>query len=95
MEGFSPHLFWDTDPDRVDIENNRKWLVRRVLEKGLWSDWKLLLALLGEDKIRTAVQEMRHLEGRAMSFACAVLNLEQSQLKCSIQKSSQATPWNY
>lgn len=95
MEGFSPHLFWDTDPERVDIENNRIWLVRRVLEKGLWSDWKLLLKLLGEDKIRSAVQEMRHLEGRAKSFACAVLNLEQSQLRCSIRMSSQSTPWNY
>ena len=95
MEGFSPHLFWDTDPERVDLENNRNWLVRRVLEKGLWSDWKLLLDLLGEEKIRTAVQEMRHLEGRAMSFACAVLNLERSQLRCSIQKSSRATPWIY
>jgi hypothetical protein len=95
MNDFSPHLFWDTDPDQVDLEKNRTWLVRRVLEKGLWSDWKLLLQLLGKDQIRTAIQNMRHLEDRATSFACAVLNLERSELRCFTQKSSQSIPWNY
>ena len=86
MEGFSTHLFWDTESSRVDLGVHQTWFVRRVLEKGLWSDWKLMLKLLGRERIRVAVTEMRHLEGRALNFACAVLNLEKSELRCSILK---------
>lgn len=95
MKGFSPHLFWDTKADQVDLKKHRVWLVRRVLEKGLWADWKLLLQLLGEDKIREAVKNSRYLEKRALSFACVALNLDQSELRCSTLKSCQATLWPY
>lgn len=95
MNAFSPHLFWDTKPENVDIEKHRIWLVKRVLEKGLWADWKLLLILLGKEKVRDAVKNARHLEHRARSFACVSLDLDPKELRCSTLKSFQSTHWPY
>jgi len=95
MHGFSPHLFWDTDPASVSIETHRVWLVKRVLEKGAWTDWLLLLRLLGKDKVREAVKEMRCLEKKALSFACIYLDLDKTHLRCYMQQQSQAAHWPY
>ena len=95
MTHFSPHLFWDTPRENVDLPEHRNWLVKRVLEKGFLHDWRHLLKLLGKTQIREAITELRDLEDRARSFACAVLDLDQTQLRCYKNRSSQSTPWPY
>ncbi len=95
MKGFSPQLFWDTTQEHIDIDKHRAWLVKRVLEKGLWEDWKLLLKLIGKKKVRDSIKKIRHLEKRSLSFACVALNLDPCELRCSTQKSFQATHWPY
>ena len=95
MKNFSPHLFWDTKAENIDIRKHQAWLAKRVLEKGLGADWKLLLQLLGENKVRKAVKNARHLERRALSFACVTLDLDPSGLRCSTLKSFQTTHWPY
>ncbi len=91
---FSSHLFWDVDVSSVDLEKNRAWLVRRVLEKGLLKDWLLLKKCYSKNELREAVTSLRSLEKKATSFACATLDLDRTQLRCYTNKQSQATPWN-
>lgn len=90
---FSPHLFWDVES--IDLERNRKWLVKRVLEKGELADWQLLKQLYNREQLRQAVRTMRSLEKRALAFACAVLDIDQTKTRCFMNQSSQATHWNY
>ena len=95
MKGFSPHLFWDTDPKNISLEHNQVWLVTRVLEKGSWSDWTLLLKLMGKSKIRETIPHIRSLEKKALNFACLYLDLDKSKLRCYKQQHSPNTHWNY
>ncbi len=95
MESFSPHLFWDTEAEQVDIEKHQTWLVKRVLEKGLWSDWQLLLLRIGKQRVRKAIKNMPDLNPRALSFACVALNLNPYELRCSTRKPCHTTPWPY
>ncbi len=92
---FSQHLFWDVDLESVDLEKNRKWLVKRVLEKGELQDWKRLKQVYDREELREAVMTMRSLERRALSFACAVLEIDQTETRCFMNQSSQATHWSY
>jgi len=92
---FSSHLFWDVEVSSVDLEKNRAWMVRRVLEKGFLADWQLLQKRYSKDELRDAVSSLRSLEKKATSFACVVLDLDPTQLRCFINRQSHATPWNY
>jgi uncharacterized protein (DUF2461 family) len=92
---FSRHLFWDVDVHAVDLQKNRNWLIRRVLEKGLMKDWELLQQVYDKDQLRSAVKALRSLEKKATSFACAVLDLEQTELRCYKNRQSQNPPWPY
>lgn len=42
---FSPSLFWDVDRETVDVRNNKRWLIARVLGYGRLRDWKALRML--------------------------------------------------
>ena len=95
MKEFSPHLFWDVDPRNISLETHQVWLVTRVLEKGSWSDWILLLKLLGKSKVRDTIPQIRSLEKKALNFACIFFNLDKTQLRCYKQKHSPNTHWHY
>lgn len=92
---FSEHLFWDTPVESVDVERHRKWLVRRVLEKGTKADWDRLLRLYGKAAVGDAVKTMRSLEKKSFRFACAILDLEPTECRCYTNRLSHATHWNY
>lgn len=92
---FSSHLFWDVDVSSVDLDKNRAWMVRRILEKGTLDDWLLLKKCYSKDELRNAVSSLRSLEKKATSFACAVLDLDQTKLRCYTTRQSQNTPWNH
>jgi hypothetical protein len=58
MAIFSPHRFWDTAVAQIDIGKHQAWLVKRVLEKSLCSDWQLLLLRVGKQMVRQAVRNI-------------------------------------
>ena len=58
VKGFSDYLFWDVDPALVDIDKHQSWLVKRVLEKGCWEDWKKLRQLLTKEQLTESVIEV-------------------------------------
>lgn len=92
---FSDHLFWDTPMESVDAGRNRKWLVKRVLEKGTKGDWDRLLGLYGKDGVAEAVRGMRSLEKKPFRFACAMLDLEPNECRCYTNRLSHVTHWTY
>ncbi|MFA9213143.1 MAG: hypothetical protein ACEQSR_04765 [Candidatus Methylacidiphilales bacterium] len=42
VELLSKHLFWDTEITKIDIQKNKNFIIQRVLEFGLWSDWEII-----------------------------------------------------
>ena len=71
MPSLSPHLFWDTDPAGVDPNKHAAWLVRRVLEYGLWRDWQILLETYGRTRLGEIATSVRGLQPRTASFVQA------------------------
>lgn len=39
MKNFSSNLFWDIDPNNIDMEKHASFIVHRVLEYGTIEDW--------------------------------------------------------
>jgi hypothetical protein len=42
ISDFSPHLFWDTEREKLDFSKSRETIIYQVLEYGLMRDWILL-----------------------------------------------------
>ena len=49
LSALSPHLFWDIDKNRADMDSCPSQIIQRVLEYGTLDDWKLILSYYGLD----------------------------------------------
>lgn len=95
MSRFSSYLFWDVDESQFCIHNNKTWLIKRVLEKGIWKDWLSLNDTYTKVEIVESLKSMRSIDKKAANFACAFYQIKKDELRCYSKKQSQNTPWSY
>jgi hypothetical protein len=78
-----PHsLFWDTNPQKLDWESHAVFIANRVVERGDYSHFKMLLALYGRERFKHLVLQAPTLSPKTLSFLCAFFQLTPEQFKC-------------
>ena len=82
IQRFSDYIFWDVDPNNIDLSRNAPFVVQRVLEYGQIEDWKLLLSYYGIEEIARVSKQLRTLEPRALSFISTVSGTPIDQFRC-------------
>lgn len=98
LEKISPHLFWDVDVNKVDINRNKRWFVNRVLEYGLINDWKLIYDYYGIDKIAKIAKiamSIRGLSDKSMSFISLLSNIPKEKFLCYTTKQLIPKHWDF
>ena len=82
MEGFSKHLFWDCDPEKVDPQTHAAFLIGRVVMRGQLSDWKRLLEVYGTDTVRDEIVKLPYLDSRTLGFCSTYFEIPKSAFRC-------------
>ena len=59
LAALSSDLFWDVSASSVDIQDNLRWLVERVLMRGRWEGWLLLGHHVTPDDLRDVLPRLR------------------------------------
>ena len=95
IERFSRHLFWDTDRRLLDFEKNRKYIIKQVLEYGMYSDWKMIEEYFGIEKIAETAMTLRDLEPKALSFISLLSEIPKEKFRCYITQQSAPRHWNF
>lgn len=76
INAFSSHLFWDIRKEDIDLEQYPKYIIKRVLEYGMWNDWIIIRSYYGLPKI---VEEAKKNEGIGTScFGLCCCNIKYS-----------------
>jgi hypothetical protein len=94
-EGLSPHLFWDIPKDTLDWERNAALIIKRVLEYGLWEDWKIIDKKYGIEFIAQEVKTLRELEPKALNFIACLAHQPLSAFRCYTTTPSKNPHWNF
>ncbi len=70
-------FFWDTDFNKVSWQDNRDYVIRRLLSSGTFDAMRWVLAEIGEEALRQWIlqHEGRGLSSRQLRFWQAVLDL--------------------
>lgn len=89
IDSLSPHLFWDVDREDLTWEKHSDFLIKRILEYGKMSDFRLLKKKLGVIKIAEAAKKMRSLDEVTLHFVAAISNTDVKEYRCYISKRSQ------
>ena len=53
LECYRRALFWDTDMDKLDWDNNRLWIIRRAFEYGNEEEILETIRFYGKDQVRS------------------------------------------
>lgn len=91
----SKHLFWDTEIRNIDIQKNKSFIIQRVLEYGLWNDWKLISQWYGITEIGNIATQFRTLDSKALAFIINITGLSIKNFRCYTTKQLTKTPWSF
>lgn len=80
---FSQHLFWDTAIKNIDLEKNVRYVVERVMTRGMLEDFYVLLQLYSKDTITAALKKSKELDSKTANFCSLYFNIPKSELHVS------------
>jgi hypothetical protein len=89
-------LFWDVDPDAIDLERDGDWVLARVLEHGRLPDVKWALRSYGRERILRFFEESGHpgLSRRTLAFWKTVFGTEGETWRTpSPFRTNSSAPW--
>ena len=92
---FSPHLFWDIKRDQLDVEGNKSFIIKRVLEYGLWNDWLLLQKKYGLKTITDETELFRDLDPKALAFISILSGVSKEKFRCYTTRQLTGQHWNF
>lgn len=92
---YSSHLFWDIDVDSFDMVINKKLIIQRVLELGIYKDFKLLISDFGLDEITNIAANIKSLDKKAASLISMLSGKPKESFLCYNTKLSPKIHWNF
>ncbi|MEN3941904.1 hypothetical protein WJU23_11465 [Prosthecobacter sp. SYSU 5D2] len=93
--GLPRALFWDSAPEKLDLDKHATQIIGRVVERGGLEGWQKVRFHYGDEKIRQVVTRLRTLEPRTVNFLCVMLNLKKEDFRCCTSPPFPQTPWIY
>lgn len=94
ISNLSPHLFWDIDISKADMDTCPAQIIQRVLEYGTLNDWQFIRSYYGLDKIVSVCKSLRTLDPRALAYICCISKTPKEEYRCYHTRLSNPTLWN-
>lgn len=86
-------LFWDVNYDSVQWNNNYRFVIERVLERGTFDEWQEIKQHYGLDKIKETALQARWLDNTTLAFCSNYFQIPKEQFRCYTLKSLNPAPW--
>ena len=74
-------LFWDTDPNKIDKEKNKEYIIARILESGTIDDIHWLRKNYTDEEISEVIINTGSISKKTATFWKYILNIKQ-EIRC-------------
>lgn len=91
----SQHLFWDVDRLKINFEKNKVFIIKRVLDYGLISDWNIIYNYYGIKEIGSITTKIRGLDMKSVYFISTLSKIPIEKFICYTTKQSIPKHWNF
>ncbi|MEO6134443.1 MAG: hypothetical protein ABIP35_04785 [Ginsengibacter sp.] len=79
----------------MDSELNKSFIIKRVLEYGLWNDWLLIKQEYGIQTITNETKTFRELDPKALAFISSISDVPKENFRCYTTKQLTGQHWNF
>ena len=95
IKKFSKYLFWDVDRGALNLDRDKSYIIKNVLEYGSIDDWKLIKKYYGIPVITQKAKSFRDLEKKALSFISSISKTPKEDFRCYNYQQSIPPHWNF
>lgn len=95
IQNFSTNLFWDVDESHLDLKNNKRFIIQRVVEYGNLQDWNIIKKFYGIPVIGEEMKKARTLDDISLSFLSMATGIKKEEFRCYTTKQSHPQHWNF
>lgn len=95
ISSFSNHLFWDVNRDAIDLDKEKAYIIKNVLEYGLINDWNFINKYYGISNIVNEAKSFRELDKKALSFISFISKTPIEKFRCYNYQQSIPQHWNF
>lgn len=88
-------LFWDVDPEKIDLIKHRRFILERVINYGTLDNLKEIFRIYGQQKIKKDIYYLKNLSNKSLNFVSFFFSIPKEQLTCYTKKLSNREHWNY
>ena len=89
----SKHLFWDISHKPLNYEQDKAFIVKRVVELGTISDWNILRQRFGIEEIAKTLMPIKNLDKKSASFISVISGTPKKLFRCFSTKQSHPKHW--
>ena len=95
LKNLSKHLFWDVSVIKLDSQKNKKQIIKRVLDYGLFRDWQIISNYYGINEIAKVALTIRDLDNKSISFISLLSKIPKEKFLCYTTKQLIPKHWNF
>lgn len=77
------------------MERNKPFIIKRVVEYGLWNDWLLIKEKYGLQTISMEAQQFRELDPKALAFISQLSEVPKEKFRCYTIRQLTNPHWNF
>lgn len=75
-------LFWDVNPDEIDFNTHKRFIISRILQRGTWMDFKALISFYGEKIVKREVIQIRYMDKKTLRFCSFYFQIAEDKFRC-------------
>ena len=95
LNTLSEHLFWDVHKSDIDEQKHQKFIIKKVLQYGLYSDWEKILQFYGLNQIINISTTIKELDDKTLSFLSLISGISKNKFLCYTTEPSTPKHWNF
>ena len=88
-----PTLFWDIDPASLDEEQNKHYIIERIMQRGDMDDIRWMRKRYDEEVLVEVVKKSRQLNPKSLNFWCVVLGIDTEVCTKKLSERTQSPFW--
>jgi hypothetical protein len=78
----SSRPFWDVRFEDLDFDNDKSFIIEKVMNHGAMSDFISTVKFYGKDIIRKEIIKAAYLKKDVLNFVCFYFDLKPTQFRC-------------
>jgi hypothetical protein len=95
IPNLSKTAFWDVNFEELDFEKNAVFIMEKVFNYGLWSDYIAIIKYYGKERIKNDVVKGAYFKKKVLNFLCKIFDLQAVDFICYSRRQLHRLPWNY